>query len=62
MDPSVYEQLQGKRNARAWKRKFKVAALSKGVWDMFNGVYIVVSCPLLVTTPRTRKEKKKSLK
>ena len=45
MDPSIYEQLQGKRNARAWKRKFKVAALGKGVWDVFTGVYTAVQCP-----------------
>lgn len=44
-DPSIYEQLQGKRNARVWKRKFKVAALGKGVWDVFNGIYTAVACP-----------------
>ena len=45
MEPSNYDQLQGKRNARAWKRQFKVVALGKGVWDVFNGVYTAVTCP-----------------
>lgn len=45
MEPSNYDQLQGKRNARAWKRAFKVAALGKGVWDVFNGIYTAVACP-----------------
>ena len=45
MDPSNYEQLQGKRNARAWKRQFKVAALGKGVWDVFTGIYTAAGCP-----------------
>ena len=45
MEPANYDQLQGKRNARAWKRQFKVAALGKGVWDVFNGIYTAVTCP-----------------
>ena len=45
MEPSNSDQLQGKRNARAWKRQFKVAALGKGVWDVFNGIYTAVTCP-----------------
>ncbi|KAI4115048.1 MAG: hypothetical protein LQ338_007915 [Usnochroma carphineum] len=45
MEPSSYDQLQGKRNARAWKRQFKVAALGKGVWDVFTGIYTAVACP-----------------
>jgi hypothetical protein len=35
-NPNTFEQLQGKRNARSWKRTFKVAALAKGVWDVFG--------------------------
>ena len=45
MEPSSSDQLQGKRNARSWKRQFKVAALGKGVWDVFNGIYTAVACP-----------------
>ena len=45
MEPNAAEQLQGKRNARTWKRQFKVAALGKGVWDVFNGIYTAVACP-----------------
>jgi hypothetical protein len=37
MDNSnTFEQLQGKRNICSWKRSFKVAALAKGVWDVFG--------------------------
>jgi hypothetical protein len=35
-NPNTFEQLQGKRNARSWKRTFKVAARAKGVWDVFG--------------------------
>ena len=49
MEPSIYDQLQGKKNARAWKRQFKVAALSKGVWDVFTGVFQEIACPDLQT-------------
>lgn len=45
MEPTSYEQLQGKRNARTWKRQFKVAALGKGVWDVFTGVFFAAECP-----------------
>ena len=45
MEPSNFDQLQGKRNARPWRRQFKVAALGKGVWDVFNGIYTAVTCP-----------------
>ena len=45
MEPISSDQLQGKRNARSWKRQFKVAALGKGVWDVFNGIYSAVACP-----------------
>jgi hypothetical protein len=44
-EPSTYNQLQGKRNARSWKRQFKVAALAKGVWDVYTGVYKPTVCP-----------------
>lgn len=45
VEPHLSEQLQGKRNARAWKRQFKIAALGKGVWDVFTGVFFETASP-----------------
>ncbi|KAM3416562.1 hypothetical protein BST61_g8152 [Cercospora zeina] len=46
MDPSTSQQLQGKRNARAWKRQFRIAALAKGVQDVFTGVFRALPMPI----------------
>ena len=45
MDTPIYHQLQSRRNARVCKRKFQIAALGKGVWDVFSGIYTAVACP-----------------
>lgn len=48
MEPSTYDQLQGKRNARQWKRNFRIATLAKGVQDVFTGVYKATPYPDLI--------------
>lgn len=39
MEPSKWQLLRGKENARQWKRDFKVAAMAKGVQDVFTGIF-----------------------
>lgn len=43
--PTESQQLKGKSNARAWKEAFKIAAMSKGYWDVFTGVFVPVVAP-----------------